>query len=137
MLEYQTAFKDKYLEEVEYLNEWERVQKVKSSDVSMQAKSNLMTEIQNVVNNAKKETDSKLFLSNESDTQRKKNIRENRQVEKEINREMEVFELDKREMQGEAEIIPFGKVEEELPDNPLELLRKKQREHLRNRDKGY
>jgi hypothetical protein len=137
LLEYQTAFKDKYLEEVEYLNEWERVQKVKSSDVSMQAKSDLMTEIQNVVNNAKKETDSKLFLSNESDTQRKKNIRENRQVEKEINREMEVFELDKREMQGKAEIIPFGKVEEELPDNPLELLRKKQREHLRNRDKGY
>ena len=96
---------------MEYLNEWEKVQKVKNSDVSMQAKSDLMTEIQNVVKNAKKETNSKLFLSNESDTQRKKNIRENRQIEKEINRETEVFELDKREIQGEAEIIPFEKVE--------------------------
>ena len=70
-------------------------------------------------------------MSNESDTQRKKNIRENRQVEKEINRETEVFELDKKEMQGEAEIIPFGGVEVELPGNPLELLIKKQREHLK------
>lgn len=131
LLEYQTAFRDKYLEEVEYLNEWEKVQKIKSSDVSIQAKSDLMTEIQNVVKNAKKETNSKLFLSNESDTQRKKNIRENRQVEKEINRETEVFELDKKEMQGEAEIIPFGGVEVELPGNPLELLIKKQREHLK------
>jgi len=69
-----------------------------------------------------------LSLSTESDAQRKKNIRQNRQVEKEINRETEAFELDKQINDKSAEVISFNDIEEELPSNPLDLLRRKQRE---------
>jgi len=82
LLEYQTAFKDKYIEEIEYLMEWEKMQKAKSLDEGLQAKADLITEIETIVEGAKSKTNKELSLSTESDAQRKKNIRQNRQVEK-------------------------------------------------------
>ena len=130
LLEYQTAFKDKYIEEIEYLMEWEKMQKAKSLDEGLQAKADLITEIETIVEGAKSKTNKELSLSTESDAQRKKNIRQNRQVEKEINREIEAFELDRQPNNKNAEIISLNELEEELPSNPLDLLRRKQREML-------
>lgn len=128
LLEYQTAFKGKYIEEIEYLMEWEKVQKAKGLDDGLQAKADLITEIETIVEGAKSKTNKELLLTTESDAQRKKNIRQNRQVEKEINREIEAFELDRQPNNKNAEIISLNELEEELPSNPLDLLRRKQRE---------
>ena len=130
LLEYQTAFKGKYIEEIEYLMEWEKMQKAKSLDEGLQAKADLITEIETIVEGAKSKTNKELLVSAESDAQRKKNIRQNRQVEKEINREIEAFELDRQPNNKNAEIISLNELEEELPSNPLDLLRRKQREML-------
>jgi dephospho-CoA kinase len=114
-------------EEIEYLMEWEKMQKAKGLDDGCR-QADLITEIETIVEGAKSKTNKELLVSAESDAQRKKNIRQNRQVEKEINREIEAFELDRQLNNKNAEIISFSDVEEELPSNPLDLLRRKQRE---------
>ena len=84
--------------------------------------------IEEIVEGAKSKTNKELLVSAESDAQRKKNIRQNRQIEREINREIEAFELDRQLNNKNADIISFNELEEELPSNPLDLLRRKQRE---------
>jgi len=65
---------------------------------------------------------------------RKKGIRNNRRIEKMLNREKEAFELDKKETGSNAEVIPFSRAEqeEEVDENDtISLLIRKQKEALK------
>lgn len=126
LLEYLSVYKDKYIEEVEYLMEWEKIQKAVGKDDELQAKTDLISDIESIVKEAKSQTNKELILSDESDTQRTKNIRENRHKEKLLNREKDLFELDKHVRENTAEVISF---KEQDPENDImRLLRQKQRE---------
>jgi len=130
LLEYQTTFMNKCVEEIEYLIEWEKIQKAKSLDERLQAKADFLTEIEAIVEEAKSKTSKELLLSTESDTQRKKNIRQNRQIEKEINRDTEAFKLEKGISIKSVDVMSSDTVEKDLQSIHIDLLRKKQREAL-------
>lgn len=133
LLEYQAMYRNKTVEEVEYMMEWEKLQQKKATDDVLQAKSDLLAEIEEIVKGAKTQTEKELALSNDSDTSRKKNIRENRRMEKELNRHNEAFELDRQDYSQKTEVIQFNK-QEELSADPMELLKRKQKEAFNKND---
>ncbi len=132
LLEHQDRYKDKNLEEIQYLLEEEKLQIKIAEDKELQAKVDLITEIESIAKEAEKSF--KEEKSNESDSKRKKGIRNNRRLEKMLNREKEAFELDKKETGSNAEVIPFSRAEqeEEVDENDtISLLIRKQKEALK------
>ena len=91
----------------------------------------LISEIENIVEQAERQTDREQTkgISNKS---RLKNIRQNRKVEKMMNREEEAFELDKSDNGEKAEVISFNRSEskEKNEDSIFNLLQRKQKEAL-------
>ena len=132
LLEHQDRYQDKNLEEIQYLLEDEKLRIKIAEDKELQAKVDLITEIESIAKEAEKSF--KEEKSNESDSKRKKGIRNNRKLEKMLNREKEAFELDKKETGSNAEVIPFSRVEqeEEVDENDtISLLIRKQKEALK------
>jgi hypothetical protein len=122
LLEHQSKFKNKNLEEMEQFME------SSNKNNSIQSKVDLMSEIETIVKEAEKLT--VVGLNNESDRSKIKGIRNNRQIEKLINRSSEAFELGRKELKEKAEVVELHDNNEESPDNSINLLRKKQKEKL-------
>lgn len=134
LLDYQEAHKYKSFEELEYLQEYEKLQKKKKEDEQLQSKIDLISEIENIVREAEKMTKGQQDET-ESKTQKLKGIRKNRQIEKMINREDEAFELDKKVISEKGQVVSFNRIinqedeqEQEELENEIALLRKKQKE---------
>lgn len=120
-----SRYKDKTIEEIEYLLTAEKMQKKKMKDIDAQAKTQLIAEIEDIVQQAKEELD-KEPVSEESDKKRIENIRENRKIEKTANRVKEAFKLEVEEKPVEDSDFH----EEEV--DPIELLLIKQKEGLQS-----
>lgn len=120
-------YRDKTLEEVEYLLAAERIQKTKNQDTEAQAKTQLIAEIEDIVRQAEQDYKSEASRI-DSDRQRVKNIRENRRVEKAARRVEEKFVIGDREGEDRTHGLSKKSLEEEM--NTLDLLFRKQREEL-------
>jgi hypothetical protein len=132
LLEHQQRYKDKTLDEINYLLEYERQQEKKYSGNKIQAKIDLISEIENIVKQAEQQTFEEQTNVG-SKKSRLKNIRKNRKVEKMLQREKEAFELDQRDTVEDTEVIPFNKndSEENNADSVFNLLLRKQKEALK------
>lgn len=130
LLEHQQRYKDKTIEEVNYLLEYEKLQEKKYSDKKIQAKVDLISEIENIVEQAENQTDQEQ-TNIESKRGRLKNIRNNRKVEKMMQRGEEAFELDKGKIKEDSRVVSINQIVEEENDNGLSLLLKKQKEALK------
>jgi hypothetical protein len=132
LLEHQQRYKDKTLDEINYLLEYERQQQKKYSGNKIQAKIDLISEIENIVKQAEQQTFEEQTNVG-SKKSRLKNIRKNRKVEKMLQREKEAFELDQRDTVEDTEVIPFNKndSEENNADSVFNLLLRKQKEALK------
>ncbi|MDK2799712.1 MAG: hypothetical protein PWP27_2526 [Clostridiales bacterium] len=135
LLKHEERYLDKSYEEIEYLIEKEKIELKQKEEEELQSKVDLMSEIEEIVKEAKRnmEEDS---VSMESKAKRIKGIKNNRKVEKILNREDEAFELDKHEKE-DGKVISINKSEEEVFDlpNDLELLKKKQKERFNGKSK--
>lgn len=130
LLPSQERFFDKSLSEIEYLLSYENLMKNRNKRRELQTKVDLIAEIESIVNDAEKMTNA-AQNTNISKAQKVKNIRVNRKIEKEVNRQSEAFILDDSiEKKGnEAYQKTFDDTEEYI-DNDLELLVKLQKERL-------
>lgn len=131
LLDHQERYKDKTLDEIQNLLALEKLEQKKNADSEAQAKAELITEIQRIVEEAQKAAVAAKD-NGESDTKKKRSIRVNRDVEKLANREKEAFELKKELPKEPASVVTFGNSEETKweEEKQLKLLRKKQREAL-------
>lgn len=135
LLKHEERYLDKSYEEIEYLIEKEKIELRQKEEEELQSKVDLMSEIEEIVKEAKRNMEES-SVATESKTKRIKGIKNNRKVEKILNREDEAFELDKHEKE-EGKVISINKPEDEvfgLP-NDLELLRKKQKERFNGNSK--
>lgn len=128
LIDENSRYKDKALEEIEYLLKIEKMQRERNQDNEAQAKAQLITEIEDIVQQAEEDFNSETSIV-ESDRQRIKNIRDNRKAEKTVRRLEEVFNLgnDNEENQD----ILNEKIETEEMDT-LDLLFQKQKEVMRD-----
>lgn len=127
LVESQSRYRDKTLEEINYLVEIEKMQEKKSNDSVAQVKTQLITEIENIVKQANDDY-TKEPEGIESDRQRVKNIRSNRLIEKTANRVEEAFELSKNiDLKQKSS---DEKTYKETEYDDLELLISKQKEAL-------
>lgn len=135
LLDHQARYKDKTYDEIQNLLAAEKLKQKKEADSEAQAKAELITEIQHIVQEAQKAT-AATKDDGESDVKKKSSIRANRQVEKLANREKEAFELKKETSKGLAPVVTLGSNQETLGEEggQLELLRRKQKEALWKRD---
>ena len=131
LLEHQQRYKDRTLDEINYLLEYEKLQEKRYSDKKIQSKVDLISEIENIVEQAKQQT-AEEQTKGSSNRSRLKNIRQNRKVEKMLRREEEAFELDKSDNTEEAEVISFNRSDskEKNEDSIFNLLQRKQKEAL-------
>ncbi|KGR89866.1 DNA-binding protein [Ureibacillus massiliensis 4400831 = CIP 108448 = CCUG 49529] len=134
LLDYQEVHINKSIEEFEYLQEYEKLLKKQKEDEQLQSKIDLISEIENIVQEAEKMTREQQDET-ESKTQKLKGIRKNRQIEKMINKENEAFELDKKVTNEKGEVLSFNRMNNQEPEegpeefeNEMALLRKKQKE---------
>lgn len=122
MLDYQKSYFDKTYEEIEYLQEKEKLDMKKLEDNELQNKVDLMDEIESIVANADSEVKKENGFK-ESDSKKIQGIRRNRKNEKMLNRGNETFELSKETDKKKGEVIPI--------DSDMELLKRKQKEALK------
>lgn len=118
-----SRYKDKTIEEIDYLLNIEKLQNEKLRDSDSQAKIKLISEIENIVKQANN-SDSSAMNNGISDKKRIENIRENRRIEKRENREKEKFILSKEDEQVKENSI------DEIKNETVDLLFKKQREEI-------
>jgi hypothetical protein len=136
LLEHQDRYSQKTLEEIEYLILKEDLDEKVSEDSKIQAKVNMISEIEAIVKgavSASKASEAKEI----SKKKRIEEIRVNRKFEKQFNRENEAFELDKKQ-ENDGQVVSIEKMKEgenELPDD-IAILRKKQKERLNGKNKG-
>lgn len=130
LLEHQQRYKGKTLEEIDYLLEYERLQEKKYTEKKLQSKVDLIAEIENIVRQAEQDTEQER-INTDSKRSRLKNIRQNRMVEKMLQREKEAFDLDKSKMVENSEVVSFKQPDDEEVDDGFNLLLRKQREALK------
>lgn len=131
LIESSTRYKDKAIEEIEYLLAVERMQKEKSKDSVAQAKTKLIAEIEDIVKQADEDYKRETSTA-ESDRQRVKNIRGNRKIEKTARRAEEAFKLGNNE--GDYDSSVFNEEDFEEGMNTLQLLFKRQKEVLKGEE---
>lgn len=137
LLDHQSKFKDKTYDDIKYLMEYEHLNMQNESINELQAKVDLISDIENIVEKAEKASGIEVDID-KSNASKLKGIRANREVEKMINRENEAFELGITEIKETAEIIPITnvkQVEEKILEDEISILRKKQKERLNGRIK--
>lgn len=117
-------YKDRAIEEIEYLLAVEKMQRERNKDNVAQAKTQLIAEIEDIVQQAEEDYKSETSMV-DSDRQRVKNIRENRKAEKAVRRLEEVFDLGS----GNEDYRSTPDEEKETREmDTLELLLQKQKE---------
>ncbi|UZQ52430.1 Mu transposase C-terminal domain-containing protein [Clostridium kluyveri] len=129
LLEHQQKYKDKTLDEINYLLNYEKLQEKKYLEQKIQTKVDLISEIEHIVKEAQQQSVEKNHI--DSNKKRLKNIRENRRHEKALLREKEAFELDKSEIQEDSKVVSINRTIEEENNDGLTLLLKKQKEALK------
>lgn len=137
LLNHQSKFRDRTFDDIRYLLEYEKLTMQNGSMNELQAKVDLISDIESIVKEAEKTFKNEEDIS-KSKASKLKGIRDNREVEKMINRETERFEIGVTEMKGAAEVIHINsvkKVEEEILDDEMAILRRKQKEKLNGRIK--
>lgn len=134
LLEHQQRYKGKAVEEINYLIEYEKLKEKQYKDKTIQSKVDLNAEIEDIVKQAEQETSQKQTDVN-SKRSRIKNIRQNRNAEKMIQREEEAFELDKSNIES-SEVVPFKQSDSDefMGDTGFDLLLRKQKEALGKKD---
>ncbi|MGU8987221.1 Mu transposase C-terminal domain-containing protein [Clostridium perfringens] len=146
LLEHQSRYLNKSLADVKFLLESEKRQEDSLKAQVLQSNVDLLTDIEAIIKEAEKKTNSESD-SSISKTKKLKDIRSNRASDKAKNREKDGFELDKRECVDNAIVYDFVSSksksdgdnikdtnideEDDVIDN-ISLLRKKQREALKN-----
>ncbi|TFB21475.1 DNA-binding protein [Filobacillus milosensis] len=134
LLEHQQRYKGKAVEEINYLLEYEKQKERQHKEKTIQSKVDLNTEIEEIVKQAQMETSQK-----QTDVSSKRSrigsIRENRAVEKMIQREEEAFELNKVNIEN-SKVVPFIQSDsnEFMGDAGFDLLLRKQKEALNKKD---
>lgn len=131
LIDANSRYKDKAIEEIEYLLAVERMQKEKNKDSVAQAKTKLIAEIEDIVKQADEDYKRETSTS-ESDRQRVKNIRGNRKIEKTARRAEEAFKLGNNE--GDYDSSVFNEEDFEEGMNTLQLLFKRQKEVLKGEE---
>ena len=137
LLDHQNKFKDKTSDDIRYLLEYEKLSIQNESVNELQAKVDLISDIESIVKDAEKTFKDEEDIT-KSKSSRLEGIRDNREIEKMLNRENERFELGETEKTTIAEVIPINnvkKIEEENSDDEISILRRKQRERLNGRKK--
>lgn len=137
LLDHQSKFRDRTFDDIKYLLEYEKLNIQNESVNELQAKVDLICDIESIVKDAEKTFKNEEDIS-ESKTSKLRGIRDNREMEKRINREYEKFELGAVESKGVAEVIhinSLNQIEEETLQDEMAILRKKQRERLHGRIK--
>lgn len=118
-----SRYKDKAFEEIEYLLGVEKMQQEKSKDNVAQAKTQLIAEIEDIVQQAEENYKTETSVV-ENDRQRVKNIRGNRKAEKAVRRMEEAFDLG-----NDNQYFKANKEEKETEEmDTLQLLFQKQKE---------
>ena len=121
MLEREERYLNRRFEEVEDLLEIEKHQSRQKTDSTMRAKIELDAYSKAIVKEATAKTDEAVQNSELSNRNRIKNSRQRRLLEKEFNRESEVFTLGKTQepQDAPARVLPFTKQSEQ---NELEYI---------------
>lgn len=114
LLEHQSRYKGKSMEEINYLLEYEKTQAKASVKIELQNKVNLLEDIEEIIDNAKKDT--KIEAEQGISKKRRiENIRGNRSFEKQQERKENIIEI-----KEEPEIIlqekEYGNQEQEMFD---------------------
>ena len=123
-------YRNRAIEEIEYLLGIEKMQKEKNKDDVAQAKIQLIAEIEDIVQQAEEDYNKETSIV-DSDRQRVKNIRGNRKVEKAVRRLEESFEL------GDGDEGYYSTTDEEGENgemDALQLLFQKQKEVIRDEE---
>lgn len=135
LLESQKRYFNKSYDEIEYLQGYENLNRSIDKGRELQAKVNIITDIEHIVKEAEEMTN-RVSNKNDSKTSRLRNIKENRKTEKEANRKNEAFILEEEEKQ-EGKVVKIEQYIEESEqssiDSDLELLMKMQKERLNER----
>lgn len=123
LLEHQNKYKNKSFDDVQYLISREKLDVNLMKESELQAKVNLMDDIERIVDIAKQDYQ----YTSESNTERLRGIDENRNIEKQLNRENEYFEIGE-----DIKIAKKDKIENhdfnEHVMNELSLLKQRQKE---------
>ena len=119
----------KTLEEIEYLLAYEKMQYERNEDKELQAKVDLMSDIEAIVKEAGKETieNKDIDISKSS---RLKGISENRNREKMLSRKVEYIELDRQSNPNEGKIVYINSEEDNDFAEDFRLLKKIQKERF-------
>lgn len=132
LLNHEERYKGKTLEEIELLLQYEKNKSVGNEGKELQAKVELISDIEAIVKEAKEYAkESENYV--ESNTKKVKNIRENRTKEKFISREIDYLELSGDIGNTVINHDDFNIAEEDyLLDDDMKLIRRMQRERLAN-----
>lgn len=129
LLSHQNRFMGKTLEEIEYLLAYEKMKYEGNQDRELQAKIDLISDIEATV----KEAEKKAIYSKEigiSNTSRLKGIGQNRIKEKMINRKSEYIELDRKEISSEGKVVYINSEEDDDLANDFKLFKQIQKERF-------
>ena len=129
LLNHQAQYRDKTLEEIEHLLEQEKFDRSANEDRMLQQKVDLLSEIDDIIKDAERMTKQERNAG-ESKSKRVRDIRINRGVEKALNRQMDAFELDKRQSveKDGGQVVQLNPTTDDELNPELALLKKKQRE---------
>lgn len=131
LLEHQSRYKNKTLEDINYLQEYEKMQKSGYKQHELKAKIDLKEAIEEIVKNAEKQA--KLDGVKESNNKRIKDIKMHRKFEQDNIRHQEQreFQSSKNNMEGQkAKIIPMSS----STDDELMLLKRIQKKGMDKRE---
>ena len=130
LLEHHARYKDKTMEEIDYLIQREKLYQTASEENRSQEKVDLLAEIEETIHHA--ETMTKKEQTSQSNRKKIQGIRVHRQIEKMNHREMEAFELNPSKPRTDGEVISMEKHSIDIESqNEFDLLRRKQRENRR------
>jgi tRNA uridine 5-carbamoylmethylation protein Kti12 len=123
LLEHQSRYKEKSIEEVTYLMEYEKMKAKASKKAELQNKIDLLNDIEEIIEQAKEETKNEVE-EGISKKRRIQNIRDNRNFEKQQERKQNIIEIRSEEPIIVVEEKAYGNAEQNL----VELLLKAQKE---------
>ncbi|MBE5393797.1 Mu transposase C-terminal domain-containing protein [Brevibacillus agri] len=123
LLDHQQKYKDKTIEEVNYLMAMENIQRTEHNKNAIQSKIDLFAEIESVVREAEKETN--LQNIGGSKAEKLRDIRKHRNFEKQVHQKNDAFVLHENQIKG-AEISVVEAEQDYFAD--FSLFQKKQKE---------
>jgi hypothetical protein len=123
LLEHQSRYKEKSIEEVTYLMEYEKMQAKASKKAELQNKIDLLNDIEEIIEQAKEKTKNEVE-EGISKKRRIQNIRDNRNFEKQQERKQNIIEIRPEEPNIVVEEKAYGDPKQDM----LELLLKAQKE---------